>query len=232
LDQPSARVLVVDDDADTCLLIKDVLEEDGYDVQACSSGEQALVRLKQERFDLLLSDIRMPDVTGLDLLHRLRREGLNVKVILMTAYASLQTAIDALDGDAEGYLIKPFSLAELRQRARLALRTPSPRHPRHGIIHYENLSIDLNARRVWLDESEVALTPKEFDVLAYLAEQMGCAVSFDTLLQKAWSCGGSDGRTKATVRSCVRRLRRQLGDDGHDPHFIFNVWGVGYQFGK
>jgi DNA-binding response OmpR family regulator len=231
LEQPIARVLVVDDDADTCMLITDVLEEDGYVVRTCSSGEQALDIVRQERFDLILSDIRMPEITGLDLLRRLRREGSNTKVILMTAYASVQTAVQALRGEAYDYLVKPFSLNELRQQVRHALEARSSEQLRHDIIHYETLSIDLSARRVWLEGMEVLLTPKEFDVLAYLANQRGCAVSATKLLEEVWPCAERDERAIATVRSCVRRLRQKIRDDARNPRFIFNAWGVGYQFG-
>jgi len=232
LGQSSERILVVDDDEDTCMLITDTLEENGYEVRTCSSGEQALAILEQERFDLILSDIRMPEMTGMDLLHRIRRKGLNAKVILMTAYASVESVIDAMRGEAFDYLVKPFSLSELRQQVREALEARSLEQLRHIVIHYENLSIDLDARRVWLDESEVTLTSKEFDVLAYLADQMGCAVSIEKLLQEVWSCTKLNERTNATVRSCVRRLRQKLEDDARNPRFIFNVWGVGYQFGE
>jgi DNA-binding response OmpR family regulator len=231
LEQPIARVLVVDDDADTCTLITDVLEEDGYMVRTCSSGEQALGIIKQERFDLILSDIRMPEITGLDLLRRIRREGSNTKVILITAYASVQTAVQALRGEAYDYLVKPFSLNELRQQVRHALEARSSEQLRHDIIYYEDLSIDISARRVWLEGMEIMLTPKEFDVLAYLADQRGCAVSTTKLLQEVWTCAERDERTTAAVRSCVRRLRQKIGDDARNPRFIFNAWGVGYQFG-
>jgi two-component system response regulator ResD len=231
-EQPIARVLVVDDDADTCMLITDVLEEDGYEVRTCSSAEEALGIFRQEKFDLILSDIRMPEVTGLDLLRRIRRGGSHTKVILMTAYASVQTAVQAIRGEAFDYLVKPFSLNELRLQVRQALEARASEQPRHDVIHYENLSIDHSARRVWLDGGEVVLTAKEFDVLAYLADQIGCAVSLTKLLQEVWICTEPDDRTIATVRSCVRRLRQKLGDDARNPRFIFSAWGVGYQLGK
>ena len=100
--------MVVDDDPDTCALIVDVLVNEGYQVFPYLSGEPALEVLKQERFDLILSDIRMPRVSGIDLLHHVRRMGLDTAVILMTAYASLETAIEALRGEAFDYVTKPF----------------------------------------------------------------------------------------------------------------------------
>jgi DNA-binding response OmpR family regulator len=232
LEQPAKRVLVVDDDADTCALIVDILQDDGYWIYPCLSGERALEVIKRERFDLILSDIKMPRVTGIDLLLHVRRMGLDTKVIMMTAYASLQTAIEALRGEAFDYLIKPFSLSELRQRVRLALQTEPSSPPPHVMMRYKDLLVDPNARHVWNGEQEVRLTKKEFDVLIYLFERQGCPVPWQELLKKAWGCSDPNQRSVRTVRSCIRRLRQSIGDDAHAPRYIFNVWGVGYQLGE
>lgn len=232
MEQSSMRILVVEDDADTCALIVDILEEDGYDVHPCSCGEEALKALKQEQFDLVLSDIKMPRITGIDLLLHVRRMGLDTEVMLMTAYASLQTAVQALRGEAFDYLIKPFSLNELRGRVRQALQTQSSAPRRRAVMHYQDLSIDQNARRVWRGEREVKLTRLEFDVLAYLCAHQGCAISRQKLLQEVWERNALTDRSVATLRSCIRRLRRKIEDDAGDPRYLFNVWGVGYQLGE
>jgi len=232
VEQSSKRVLVVEDDADACALLVDILEEEGYNVRPCLRGEEALDALKREQFDLILSDIKMPYITGIDLLLYVRRMGLDTQVILMTAYASLQTAIQALRGEAFDYLIKPFSLSELRQRVRQAVQTrPSMVH-QNAIMHYQDLTIDQNARRVWNREHEVKLTRLEFNVLAYLFGHQGCAVSQQELLGHVWGCGESSERSMATVRSCIRRLRQKIEDDAGTPRYILNVWGVGYRLGE
>ena len=231
LAQSSKRILVVEDDADTCSLIVDILEEEDYDVYSCLCGEEALNALRRELFDLVLSDIKMPRITGIDLLLHVRRMGLDTEVILMTAYASLQTAIQALRGEAFDYLIKPFSLSELRQRVRQALQAQPSTPRRRAVMHCHDLSIDQNARRVWKGEHEIKLTRLEFEVLAYLFAYQGCAVSRQQLLDQVWSRSASSERSIATVRSCIRRLRQKIGDDGQDPRYIYNVWGVGYQLG-
>jgi len=120
VDQPPRRLLVVEDDSDTLQLIVEVLEDEGFQVQPCRDGERALKLLEQGMFDLVLADIKMPRMTGTDLLFQIRLLGLDTKVILMTAYASLDTAVQALRGDASDYLIKPFTLKELRGRVRHA----------------------------------------------------------------------------------------------------------------
>lgn len=226
-------VLVVDDDADTRALVADILEADSYEVQCCRNGTLALKVLDNHHFDLILSDIRMPGaITGIDLLLHVRRLNLDTEVILMTAYASVETAVQALRGEAFDYLTKPFSLKELRKTVRHAVRTRSIDRPRRAVMHYLDLSVDHKARRVWAGEQEVKLTRLEFDVLAYLFDFRGHAISREELLEEVWGCEEPDDRSHATVKSCICRLRRKLRDDAQSPKYIKNVWGVGYQLGE
>ncbi len=232
MEQSPGRILVVDDDVDTLMLMRDILEEDGYKVRSCTTGEEALATLHRERFDLILSDIKMPRVSGIDLLLHVRRMNLDTEVILITAYASVQTAVQALRGEAFDYVTKPFSLSEFRQRVRQALQSRSATRRQRDVIHYQDLSIDYTARRVWIEEREVKLTRLEFNVLAYLFDHLGCAVSWQDLLQHVWGYRESDERSIAAVKSCVSRLRKKIEDDAQDPRYITNVWGVGYQLGE
>jgi DNA-binding response OmpR family regulator len=223
------RILVVDDDADTCTLIADILEDEGYRVHPCLSGERALEILKQEHFDLILSDIRMPRVTGIDLLLQVRRMNLPADVILITAYASLETAIQALRGEAFDYLVKPFSLTDLRETVRRALSVGRDRTRSQALIQYRDLAVDVKGHRVWMRDNQVELSRLEFNLLAYLIQRLGCTVCAEELLERVWD---EDERSVDTLRSCVRRLRQRLGDDAQDPEYIKNVWGVGYQLGE
>lgn len=232
MDKSSVRVLVVDDDRDTCNLIVDILEEEGYEVQSCSSGDRALTMLQREHFELVLTDIKMPRISGIDLLRHVHQQGLDSEVILITAYASVETAVQALRGQAFDYLIKPFSLNELRQRVHEAIQTHSSQQRRHIVEHYESLSVDHSARRAWVNGHEASLTRLEFDVLAYLLAHRGRVVSLEELLREVWECDGADERSIAAVRSVIRRLRQNLKDDARNPRFILNVRGIGYQLGK
>jgi DNA-binding response OmpR family regulator len=222
-------VLVVDDDAGTCALIVDVLQGDGYQVDSCLNGEQARDALAEEGYDLLLADIKMPRVTGIDLLQYAQENCLDTVVILMTAYASLDTAILALRGEAFDYLIKPFALTDLRQRVREALEDEVDEEQER---RYLDLYLDSDARRVWVGEREVELTRHEFDVLACLFERKGCTVSWQELLQRVWGYREPDRSNLGTLRSCIRRLRQKLGDDARSPRYIFNRWGEGYRLGN
>jgi len=226
LDLSTKRVLVVDDDREICALITDVLEDEGYCVCPCLTGEAALEILEHEHYHLVLSDIKMPRITGIDLLLHIRRMDLDTQVILMTAYASVNTAIQAVRGAAFDYLVKPFSLGELRQCVHQALDREPGRA--RGVVSIDDLVVDMNARHVWLGEKQVELTRREFDVLAYLVSHKGRAVPWEELIEKVWN-DEPDGRTSGTLRSCIRRLRTRLDDDASNPRYIENIWGVGYR---
>jgi len=221
------RVLVVDDDKEICALISDILEDDGYYVCPCLTGEAALDVLTRDHFDLVLSDIKMPRVSGIELLLHIRRMNLDTQVILMTAYASVNSVIQALRGAAFDYLVKPFSLSELRQCVHQALER-EPGQPYGGVVYIDDLGVDLNARRVWQGDKQVELTRREFDVLVYLVTNRGRTVPWEELIQKVWAVE-ADTRTAGTLRSCIRRLRTRLGDDAAGPRYIQNIWGVGYR---
>lgn len=225
----SKRILVVDDEPDTCALLTDVLTSDGYSVTSYLSGRKACSALEQEQFDLVLADIKMPNVTGIDLLLHVRKKRIKTRVILITAYASLETAVQALRGEALDYLIKPFILHELRQRVAEALSNDKDMDRE---LSYLDLHINLHARRVWVGEREVMLTRQEFDVLACLFEWQGCTVSWEELLQRVWGYSEPDRDNMGALRSCIRRLRQKLGDDARSPRYIVNKWGEGYRLGE
>lgn len=227
--QSSKRILVIDDDPDTCALVVDILTPVGYTVCSLLSGERALEVLRQERFDLVLADIKMPRVSGLDLLGRVRATGSDTRVVLMTAYGSMESAIQALRRGASDYLIKPFSLEDLRTCVRQVLSKEIEVGP---ILRYLDLSIALDARRVWVHECEVELTRQQFDLLAYLFERRGCTVTWPELLERVWGIEEPGKENLSTLRSCVRRLRQKLGDDARSPRYIFNRWGEGYRLGE
>lgn len=232
MDWTSAQILVVDDDQEICTLISDVLQDDGYAVTTCHTGTEAMRLLRSGEYVLLLADIKLPDIDGMELLRYVRTGELGTQVILMTAYASIETAIQALRDQAFDYVKKPFSLPELRRRASEAVQKGQGDHPlQHDVVHIEHLTIDLSARRVWVNGSEVRLTRLEFDVLNYLYHQLGCTVSVDELLEEVWLRNGREQRSIDTVRSCIRRLRQKISIDSDSESLIENVWGVGYQLG-
>jgi len=232
VDQPPRRLLVVEDDSDTLQLIVEVLEDEGFQVQPCRDGERALKLLKQGMFDLVLADIKMPRMTGTDLLFQIRLLGLDTKVILMTAYASLDTAVQALRGDASDYLIKPFTLKELRGRVRHALHMPNQTLRSRELLTFGDLVLDQDARKAWKRGHEIPLTRLEFNVLAHLFRSRGQVVLVEELLQQNWPREHTHDRSLTAVKSCVFRLRQKIEDDPRHPVYVHNVWGRGYQFGE
>jgi DNA-binding response OmpR family regulator len=228
--QPS-RILVVDDNLETRLLLADVLEGDGYEAVACPGGAEALEILGREHFDLILADIRMTGMSGMELLDRIREIPLEVGVIVMTAYGSKETAIRALRGKALDYLEKPFGLAQLRAAVRRALPAQPQQVRWRGIRSYEDLTLDVESHRTLVVGSEVELTKIEFDLLAYLFGRLGCPVPVQELLEQVWGDQEPGARGPDSVKSCVCRLRRKIGDDARQPRYIRNVRGVGYQLG-
>ena len=229
MNRPNSRILIVDDDSDFCHLIVEALSDEEYSVRVCAGGEQALGLLARECFDLVLADIKMPHVSGVDLLQHIQGTICNTKVILMTAYASVDTAIQAVRHDAFDYIVKPFSLKELRQRVQEALLDGDQAN---NPYQYLDLRIDLDARRVWVGEWEVELTRQEFDVLALLFRWRGCTVSWQELLRRVWDQEDPQKEDVGVLRSCIRRLREKLGDNARDPKYIYNRWGEGYQLGR
>lgn len=227
--QPYSRILIVDDDAETCDLIVEALYEENYSIRTCMGGEQALDLLEQECFALVLADIKMPHVSGVDLLQHIQETTCDTKVILMTAYASIDTAIQAVRHDAFDYILKPLSLRELRQRVQEAL---SGGDEANDPYQYRDLRINLDSRRVWVGEREVELTRQEFDVLTLLFRRRGCTISWQELLRRVWDQNDPQREDVGVLRSCIRRLREKLGDNARDPKYIYNRWGEGYRLGR
>lgn len=223
------RILVVDDDRGTRQLLVEFLEREGYDAVPCASGAEALAILGRERFDLLLADIRMAGMSGMDLLAKIRAVPLDIGIILVTGFGSKETAIAALRGRVLDYLEKPFALEQLREAVRKALPDRLPRERWRGTRSYDGLTLDMDAHRTFIHGTEVELTRIEFGLLAYLFGRLGCPVSIQELLEQVWDDKGTRGTD--SVKSCVSRLRKKIGDEGAGPRYIRNVRGVGYQLG-
>jgi DNA-binding response OmpR family regulator len=224
------RVLVVDDEKDTCDLIEAVLAGQGYTIVTTTDGLRVIDLVRRQHFDLVLLDIKLPRISGLDLLREIRVISPLLDVILITGYASVETAVEGLKGGARDYLIKPFNLDELRMAVAKTLHSTgiTPRGPQRSTLQYRDLVIDLSARRVWRGTVEVHLTRLEFDVLAYLFQAWGRAVSNGELLENVWGYRQPASRS-TTVKSCIRRLRGRIEDDSSDSRYIQTVWGVGYR---
>ncbi|MGW3042220.1 response regulator transcription factor [Kitasatospora sp. NPDC001159] len=220
-DSAVVRVLVVEDDAGIARLLVRGLQRAGYAAQSVETGHAALVVTPQP--DVVLLDLGLPDLDGVEVCRRLRRRG-DAAIIVVTARGEESDRVSALDEGADDYLVKPFGLAELLARIRAVLRRTRPAEPellRHGV-----LVVDPRTRKVTVEGTEVALTPKEFDILECLAVDPGRVVSRQEILERAWDEHWY-GPTKV-LDVHMAALRRKLGVPG----LVETVYGRGFRLGE
>jgi two-component system KDP operon response regulator KdpE len=220
-------VLVVDDEAPMRKYISANLKIRGYDVLTASDGTEALKLIDERPFDLLILDIMMPGPDGLAVLARVRRD-MNVPVLMLSARGREHDKVEALDAGADDYLTKPFGVEELMARVRAALRrsTSAPTGP---LVPYQfhGLEVDFSTRQVRRGEDTISLTPKEYDVLAYLAHNAGKVVTHRQILQAVW--GPEYGDEADYIWTYVRRIRHKVEPDPEQPRYVVTEPGVGYR---
>lgn len=223
-----ATVLIVEDDEGIAMPLVRTLGREGYDVQRVGEGSAAVEKALAGEVDLMILDLGLPDIDGLEVCRQVRAGGYDGGVLILTARGGELDRVVGLDVGADDYMSKPFGLAELLARTRALLRRsgsnvtsaePVP-EPAPG------LRIDVQARRVWAGDNEVALTTKEFDVLALLSEDRGAVVTRDRLMDEVWDSNWY-GSTK-TLDVTVGRLRQKL-EESEAPARVVTVRGVGFR---
>jgi DNA-binding response OmpR family regulator len=225
----SSTILLVDDEDAVQKLLAYPLERDGFRVIQARDGEEALERFEREHVDLVVLDLMLPKLDGLEVCKRLRA-GSAVPIIMLTARDDELDKVLGLELGADDYITKPFSIREFRSRVRALLRraaTARPDDPQEEIAA-NGLRIDLARREVFVHERPVQLTYVEFELLRTLASHAGRVYTREQLLQALW--GGSEYREPRTIDVHVRHLREKLESDPHEPEFILTVRGVGYRF--
>jgi DNA-binding response OmpR family regulator len=230
------RILLVEDDTELCGLVAKRLEEERYEVETVGTGPAALEAVKRQIPDLVLLDIMLPEMDGLEVCRRLRAVHPLLYIIMLTARAGELDRIVGLEVGADDYLTKPFSLQELVARIRSALRrirlTREHSQPETGElvekIDCGDLQIDLRRRQVLLHGVEVHLTVREYDLLVFLASNPDQPFTRSQLLDRIWDIQ-YEGYDR-TVDSHIQRLRAKIEQDLGNPRFIRTVWGVGYKF--
>jgi DNA-binding response OmpR family regulator len=228
----SARILLVDDEQSIQTLLSYPLRKDGYDVVRATDGREALDRFAEQAFDLVVLDVMLPQLDGLEVCRRLRARS-SVPIIMLTAKSEEIDKVLGLELGADDYITKPFSMREFRSRVKAALRraemAPSA-EPADGppALRVGDLDIDFAKRRVELRDDEVRLTFVEFEILGALARDAGRVFSRDQLLSRIW--GDAAYRDPRTIDVHIRHLREKLERDAKEPEFIFTVRGVGYRF--
>ncbi|MBX3015110.1 MAG: response regulator transcription factor [Caldilineaceae bacterium] len=220
-------ILVVDDEPKIVRLAQDYLERGGFRVQAVGDGKSALVAARQSKPDLIVLDLNLPELDGLDVCRSLRRES-DVPIIMLTARVEEADRLIGLELGADDYIVKPFSPRELVARVRVVLRrVQSGISQPAGLIRAGALEIDLNGHRVTLAGETVRLTPLEFNLLTILAQHPGQTFTRAQLLDRLGMAADNFDRS---IDAHIKNLRRKLEADTSEPRYITTVFGIGYQF--
>jgi len=221
------RVLVVDDEPQIRRVLRSTLAARGYEVQDAPTGEDALTSLRQGRFDLVLLDVNMPGMGGLEACREIRA-GSAAAIIMLTVSDSEQDKVAALDAGADDYVTKPFGMPELLARIRAALRRLPAYPERDQPVVVGELQINFMQRRVIAKDREIRLTPKEFDLLQYLSANPNIPIPHAKLLQAVW--GPDYGDQLQYLRVFVNQLRKKIEPDPSHPRYILTEPWVGYTF--
>lgn len=222
-------VLVVDDEPTIAEVVSRYLERAGYDVRSAGDGAQALRLVAESRPDLVVLDVMLPGLNGLEVMRRLRDlERDRVPIILLTAKGEESDRVVGLRLGADDYIVKPFSPAELVARVDAVLRRIDTTADSGPPLQFPGLSVDPASRRVLVHESEVSLTHREFELLLFFARHPGHAFTRQELIDRVWHYSFYTDTSTVTVH--VRRLRAKIEADPSRPRFLETVWGVGYRF--
>jgi DNA-binding response OmpR family regulator len=224
-----ARVLVVDDEPMVVEVVERYLRKEGYDVACAADGAEGLRLAQDWAPDLIVLDLMLPVVDGIEVCRRIRRDS-RVPIIMLTAKAEETDRIVGLELGADDYMVKPFSPRELAARVKAVLRRTAsgPVGAHGGLLRYGSLTINPNTRDVKVGDKEVHLTAKEFDLLWFLASSPGQVFTRNDLMDKVWDYTYAGDYSTVTVH--VRRLREKVEPDPVRPRYIKTVWGVGYKF--
>ncbi|PPG52816.1 MULTISPECIES: MtrAB system response regulator MtrA [unclassified Rathayibacter] len=222
----SARILVVDDDAALAEMIGIVLRADGYDVSFCADGSGALEAFRRARPDLVLLDLMLPGIDGIEVCRAIRGES-GVPVIMLTAKSDTADVVQGLESGADDYMVKPFDPKELVARIKTRLRPATA--AANAVLQVGDLSLDVAGHEVRRGETRIGLTPLEFDLLLALASKPQQVFTREMLLEQVW--GYHYKADTRLVNVHVQRLRAKVEKDPDDPRIVMTVRGVGYRAG-
>src|SRR5881392_2321038 len=223
----TSRVLVVDDEPQITRVLKTVLSSQGYQVRTAAEGESALTHFKEWSPELVITDLYMPHMDGVELCRRIR-EVSSVPIIVLSVKGEERSKVEALDSGADDYVTKPFGIDELMARVRAALRRAPGGATQEESFEVGEFRIDLAGRRVHVHGQEVRLTPKEFDLFVYLARHPNRVIPHANLLEAVW--GEASQEQPEYLRVFMGQLRKKLEPDPSNPRYLVTEPWVGYRF--
>src|ERR1700752_4943584 len=221
------RILVVDDEPQITRVFRTTLSAQGYDLRVANDGEMALEVMKDWAPDVVITDLAMPNLNGVELCRRIRQAS-QVPIIVLSVRNQDRAKVEALDAGADDYVTKPFSMNELLARIRAQLRRTVPTEEEPKVIESGDFRIDLESRSVGVAGREVHLTPKEFDLLIYLARHQGKVLTHRTLLAAVW--GPNSTEQPEYLRVFVGQLRKKIETDPASPKYLLTDPWIGYRF--
>jgi two-component system, OmpR family, KDP operon response regulator KdpE len=221
------HILVVDDEPQITRVLRTSLVSQGYDIRVANDGESALDIIKDWTPDLVITDLSMPEMDGLELCRQLRAKS-QVPIIVLSVKGEEKTKVQALDAGADDYVTKPFGMTELLARVRANLRRFPSHDKESGVIAVGDFRIDLDAHAVTMSGREVRLTPKEFELITYFARHPGKVITHRALLTAVW--GGNSTEQPEYLRVFIGQLRKKIEPDPSAPRYILTDPWVGYRF--
>lgn len=223
------KVLVIDDEENVCEMISLYFEKAGYDVVTATDGADGIEKARQNRPDIIILDLMLPGMDGLDVCKEIRKAS-NVPVVMLTARADEVDRVLGLEIGADDYITKPFSPRELLARVKAVLRRAAyvPNPDEQQVLNLPGLAVSRISREVVVGDRKVDLTPKEFDLLWYLASNRNRVFTREQLLEHVWAYQEFYGDER-TVDQHIKRLRRKIENNGSSCR-ITTIWGVGYKF--
>lgn len=219
------RILLVEDELKTLLSLRQGMEEQGWTVNTATEGDSGLRLASNDDYDVIVSDITLPGISGLELCAQLRRKGILTPMLLLTALSDTDDKVAGLEAGADDYLAKPFEFKELLARIKALARRPTTSIRPENILRFANVELDLDARKVTRGGKEIALTPREFSLLEFFLRNPGVVLSKVAIAEKVWDLNFDTGTN--VIEVYVNYLRNKL-DKGYDQKLLHTLFGQGY----
>ncbi len=223
-----SKILIVEDEPDMVLGLKDNFEFEGYEVATASDGQAGLEQARATKPDLIVLDVMLPKLSGLEVCKTLRGEGYQGPILMLTARGQEIDKVVGLELGADDYVTKPFSIRELLARVKAVLRRTDGKAKRLARYAFADVELDFEAYKATKQGEALDLSPREFELLRYLIERKGDTVSRDQLLEDVW--GYESYPSTRTVDTHIAKLRAKIGDSGSEPLWILTIHGMGYKF--